>query len=251
MQAIILAGGYGTRLYPLTLNAPKPMVPVWGRPMVDYLVEKIDALGQFSQIFIVTNDKFAHVFDLWKSEKKRHDIVIINDETTSAENRLGSLWDIQFVLDNYTIDEDVMILGGDNFFEDTLESLLHIFSTQWDVVGLYDTQSLEASKQLSNLVLGEKNVILSFIEKPENPTSTLCATLVYCFRNSTLWHIKTVIDSWKSDRAWDLIAHICTVQKIHGHTLKWKWFDIGSITQLEDAEEWLHARGENFSTSRD
>jgi hypothetical protein len=59
--------------------------------MVDYLVEKIDALGQFSQIFIVTNDKFAHVFDLWKSEKKRHDIVIINDGTTSAENRLGSL----------------------------------------------------------------------------------------------------------------------------------------------------------------
>lgn len=251
MQAIILAGGYGTRLYPLTLNAPKPMVPVWGRPMVDYLVEKIDALGQFSQIFIVTNDKFAHVFDLWKSEKKRHDIVIINDGTTSAENRLGSLWDIQFVLDNYTIDEDVMILGGDNFFEDNLEALLEIFSSQWDVVGLYDTQSLEASKQLSNLILDNHNTILSFVEKPENPTSTLCATLIYCFQNSTLWQIKTVIKSWKSDRAWDLIAHICTVQKIQGHTLKGKWFDIGSIAQLEDAEKWIQTREENSSTSRD
>lgn len=130
MQAIILAGGYGTRLHPLTLNAPKPMVPVGGRPIVDYLIEKLDTIGGFSQIFIVTNEKFAHVFDLWKHEKKRNDITIINDGTTAPENRLGSLGDIQFVIDNHRINEDVLILGGDNFFEDDLQCLLETFQTQ-------------------------------------------------------------------------------------------------------------------------
>ncbi len=86
------------------------MVPVGGRPMVDYLLDKIDALGGFSQIFIVTNEKFAHVFDAWKDEKKRDDIVIVNDGTTSPDNRLGSLGDIQFVLDNFIINEDLIIL---------------------------------------------------------------------------------------------------------------------------------------------
>lgn len=88
MQAIILAGGYGTRLYPLTLNAPKPMVPVGGRPIVDYIVEKIDHLKICSEIFIVTNAKFANVFEKWKEEKNRDDIIIVNDGTTAPENRL-------------------------------------------------------------------------------------------------------------------------------------------------------------------
>lgn len=249
MQVIILAGGYGTRLHPLTLNAPKPMVPVGGRPIVDYLIEKLDAIGGFSQIFIVTNQKFSHVFDLWKHEKKRDDIVIINDGTTAPGNRLGSLGDIQFVIDNNTINEDVLILGGDNFFEDNLRCLLETFKTQWDIIGLYDMKSLEAIKQLSNLTLDENNKILSFIEKPENPISTLCATLVYCLQNTTLKHIKTVINGGKADRAGDLIAHLCTVEDIYGYTLQGKWFDIGSMNQLREAEEWLTKR--NSSISRD
>lgn len=111
MQAIILAGGYGTRLYPLTLNAPKPMVPVGGRPMVDYLIDKIDLLQIYDKIFIVTNEKFAHVFDSWRREKKREDIIIVNDGTNAPENRLGSLGDIQYVIEHYTIDQDVLIIG--------------------------------------------------------------------------------------------------------------------------------------------
>jgi len=247
MQAIILAGGYGTRLYPLTLNAPKPMVPVGGRPMVDYLLEKIDTLGGFSEIFIVTNEKFAHVFDLWKHEKKRDDIIIVNDGTTSPENRLGSLWDIQFVIENHSLHEDTLILGGDNFFEDDLQNLLHVFKQQWDTIGLYDTHDLEATKQFNNLTLDRDNRILDFIEKPEHPTSTLCATLIYCFKNSTLKYIKSMIDVWKADRAGDLITYLCEKENIYGYTLQGKWFDIGSITQLEETEEWLKAK--NSSTS--
>lgn len=249
MQAIILAGGYGTRLYPLTLNAPKPMVPVGGRPMVDYLIDKIDVLGCFSQIFIVTNEKFSHVFDLWKHEKRRDDIIIVNDGTTAPENRLWSLGDIQFVIDRYDIYEDVLILGGDNFFEDNLQCLLDNFKSYWNTLGIYDILNLEAIKQLSNLTLDEQNKISSFTEKPEKPTSTLCATLVYCLKNEALRYVKKVIDSGKADRAGDFIAYLYTVVDIYGYTLRGKWFDIGSMRQLEEAEEWLTAM--NSSTSQD
>ncbi len=127
MKAIILAGGYGTRLYPLTINAPKPMIQIGGKPMVEYLVEKIQKIDDITHTYIVSNDKFTHVFDEWLKEKKYPNITIVNDGTTSNEDRLGSVGDIQFVLDHYLINEDVIILGGDNFFEDNLRGLVKAF----------------------------------------------------------------------------------------------------------------------------
>lgn len=88
MQAIILAGGYGTRLYPLTINAPKPMIPVAGRPMIEYLIDKIENEESINEIFIVSNEKFTHVFEEWLEKKPNPKITIINDGTTSNETRL-------------------------------------------------------------------------------------------------------------------------------------------------------------------
>jgi len=249
MQAIILAGGYGTRLYPLTINAPKPMISVGNRPMIEYLIDKLDGLGCVSEIFIVTNGKFAHVFDTWKAVKWRNDIKIVNDMTLSNEDRLWSLGDIQFVIENYQITEDVLILGGDNFFEDDLSEILSVFQRKWDVIALYDVENLELVKQLSTLTMSNEDRILDFIEKPEHPVSSLCATLIYIFKNQTLPQIWEVIRLWKADRAWDLISHLCKIQDIYGQTLTGKWFDIGSMEQLQKAEEWLTTREENSSIS--
>ncbi|MEI6711387.1 MAG: sugar phosphate nucleotidyltransferase [bacterium] len=97
--------------------------------------------------------------------------------------------------------------------------------------------------------MDESQRILDFIEKPENPISTLSATLIYCFKNSTLRHVQAVIDSGKADRAGDLIAYICKLENIYGYRLQGKWFDIGSMDQLRETEEWLKAK--NSSTSLD
>jgi len=88
MQAIILAGGYGTRLYPLTINAPKPMIKVGGRPMIEYLIDKLRKIPEVNEIFVVSNNKFAHVFDEWLAQSPYKNIHIINDGTTSNEDRL-------------------------------------------------------------------------------------------------------------------------------------------------------------------
>ena len=110
MQAIILAGGYGTRLYPLTIDAPKPMIEVGGKPMIEYLIEKLKNTGEISEIFIVSNEKFSHVFEEWLERKKITNITIINDGTTSNEDRLGSIGDIQYVIQKAEIKQDVIIL---------------------------------------------------------------------------------------------------------------------------------------------
>ena len=128
MQAIILAGGYGTRLYPLTIDAPKPMIPVAGRPMIEYLLDKILPRSEISHIFIVSNEKFSHVFETWLEKNPNPKITIVNDGTTSNETRLGPVGDLQFLLDKYTIDEDVLILGGDNLFEDSLDEVISILN---------------------------------------------------------------------------------------------------------------------------
>lgn len=111
MQAIILAGGYGTRLYPLTINAPKPMIQIGEKPMIEYLVEKLRKIEEVHDIFIVSNGKFSCVFDEWLKNSKYTNIHIINDGTISNEDRLGSVGDIQYVLEHRKIDEDLMIVG--------------------------------------------------------------------------------------------------------------------------------------------
>lgn len=248
MQAIILAWGYGTRLYPLTLNIPKPMISVGGKSLIEYIVDKLDALSVCDEIYIVTNKKFAHLFDEWKESSWRKDIIIVNDGTTTPENRLWSLGDIQYIVDHYMINQDVIIIWGDNFFEDSLDEMLKVFQTQWNTLWLYDTQDLEIAKQCNNLDVDTSGKITHFIEKPENPTSTISATLIYFFKKNILEYLPTIIASWKADRAWDLIASICKMEHIYGYTLRGKWFDIGSMQQLKEAEAWVTQARENSST---
>ncbi len=141
MKAIILAGGYGTRLYPLTLNAPKPMVPIAGRPMIEYLIEKITDRSDISEIFIVSNEKFAHVFEEWLQKNPNTKITIINDGTTSNETRLGPIGDLNLLIKQYNITDDVLILGGDNLFEDDVSNVIDTLHKKGDVVWLIFCQN--------------------------------------------------------------------------------------------------------------
>jgi len=239
MQAIILAGGYGTRLYPLTLNAPKPMIQVGERPMIEYLVEKIQKLPQIHEIFIVSNDKFTHVFDEWLAASDYENIKIINDGTKTNEDRLWSIGDIQYVIQQENIYEDVIILGGDNLIEDDFRGLMETFLEKWNTIGLYDVGDFEYAKQLSTPVLDNENRIIQLLEKPENPTTTLIGTLIYVLKNESLKYIDEVISSGKADRAGDFIAYLCQKENVYGFPLKGEWFDIGTLEQLKKAEDWI------------
>lgn len=247
MQAVILAGGYGTRLYPLTINAPKPMIPVAGRPMIEYLIEKIINRDDISEIFIVSNEKFTHVFEEWLTKKPNPKITIVNDGTTSNETRLWPIGDLDFLMKKYPITEDLLIFWWDNLFEDDLSGVIETFKEKGDIVVLYDVGELELAKQLWNVTLDTDNTVTSFVEKPENPSSTLCATMVYAIKQEHLKYIPLLLEEGKQKnageiKAGELIAYIMRYEKFWWKTLTWKWFDIGTLEQLKKAEEWIELK---------
>ena len=122
IKAIILAAGYATRLYPLTLNQPKSLLKIAEKPMIEHIIEKLKDINELNKIYIVTNNKFFKNFEDWnKNFNFNKDIKIINDLTTSNENRLGAVGDIKFAIEKENIDDDLIVFGGDNLFEDNLD----------------------------------------------------------------------------------------------------------------------------------
>ena len=129
MKTIILAAGYGTRLYPLTLDKPKALLEVGGRTILDRLVKKIELIKENDEIFIVTNEKFAKSFKDWKNRSEYlANILVINDKTLSNETRLGAIGDINLVLNKDKLNDDLLITGSDNLFELDLGKFVVVFS---------------------------------------------------------------------------------------------------------------------------
>src|SRR3954452_15604946 len=126
MRVIILAAGYATRLYPLTLTQPKPLLPVAGKPMIEYVLDNFAPIGGIDRIYVVTNAKFATHFQKWsdnyRATKSKLDFTIVNDGSTDDTNKLGAIGDLNLVLSREKIDDDIIVVAGDNLFSVSLEN---------------------------------------------------------------------------------------------------------------------------------
>ena len=241
MKALILAGGYATRLYPLTLNQPKPLLKVAGKPMIEHILEKLRPLEVLDEIFIITNNKFFNHFEEWNNSfdfpKK---VTIVNDGTMSDEDRLGPLGDIQFGLDTHNIHDDLLIFAGDNLFEDSLVEMYSFFTNKnTSIVGFKDVKDIEIAKRMGVGALDNNQKIISFIEKPEIPPSTLVSAFVYFLKNEDIPFIAECLKEYGGERevkGGELITYMIDKVDVHGYTFNKQWFDIGSKEQLEEAD---------------
>src|SRR5882724_7811645 len=124
MKIVILAAGYATRLHPLTLTQPKPLLPVAGQPMIDYVLDHLAPIGGLDRIYVVTNSKFAVHFQTWSADYRAHktklNFTIVNDGSTDDTNKLGAIGDINFVLNKEKVDDDLIVVAGDNLFSEKL-----------------------------------------------------------------------------------------------------------------------------------
>ncbi|MCF7917526.1 nucleotidyltransferase family protein [Candidatus Gracilibacteria bacterium] len=238
MKAIILAAGYATRLYPLTLDTPKPLLPMGKKVILDFVLEKLKELPLINEVFVVTNNKFASQFEAWARTKHSFHLTVVNDGTTSNENRLGSLGDIRYVIQKYELDEDLLVIAGDNVFDFSLKPVSQIFDqTKSPTVLLYDVGSKDLAKLYGVVSVDFHQKITRFEEKPANPASTYISTAIYFYPQSVLTTFLEFTKTHGTDRAGDFLAWLSSHEDTYGILAEGKWFDIGDREQLEAARE--------------
>jgi len=238
MDAIILAAGYATRLYPLTENTPKPLLNIAGKPIIEHIIKK---LGQISidKVYIVTNDKFEQHFKKWLANlDSEMPIEIINDGTKSNEDRLGAFGDVHFIINLKGINNEIIVIAGDNLFEEPLADVVTFFrKRKSNVIVLHDVKDFELAKNYG-IVEVSNNIVTNFEEKPVSPKSTLASTGIYLFPKKTIPLIKKYIAQGNNpDKTGSFIEWLHKRDVVHSYITGKKWYDIGSIEQLEKADK--------------
>jgi glucose-1-phosphate thymidylyltransferase len=240
MQALILAAGYATRLYPLTQTIAKPLLPLAGRPMLDYLLDRIREVEDVDTVHVVTNHKFADPFTEWASS---HDCVLVHDDgTLSEDDRLGAIGDIAFVVRETNLQDDLLVIAGDNLFDYSLADFVSFWQSKKNAsaVVLYDVGDLELVKKYSSVDLDADDRLTAFTEKPEQPTSTLVATAAYLYHRDHVPLVERYLaDANAPDQPGRFLAWLVPRAPVYGFTAGGEWLDIGDATQLLEADNRL------------
>jgi glucose-1-phosphate thymidylyltransferase len=241
MKVIILAAGYATRLYPLTLTRPKPLLPVAGKPMIEYVLDNLAAIGGLDRIYVVTNAKFANAFQQWadgySAGPTKLNFTIVNDGSTDDTNKLGAIGDIHFVLQHQAVDDDLIVVAGDNLFSEKLDGFGRFCrEKQAPVVAVYDVKDLEQIKKYNNLKLEPDGRITFFEEKPKAPANTVTAIALYFYPRSSLPLIRQYIAEGNNpDQPGRLVQWLYPRVPVYTWMVPGIWYDIGSKETLEEA----------------
>ena len=247
MKLLILAAGYATRLRPLTDNQAKPLLPVAGRPMIDHVIEKLvgklpagaDAI--IDEIHVVTNNKFTPHFTKWAQEHggayAGRPLRVWNDGTLTNEDRLGAIGDIKFVLDKTQLDDDLIVVAGDNLFSDDLSEYVQKAREKGILVGVYDVKDLQEIRKYNNLGLDPDGRITFFEEKPQEPKSTITAIALYHYPRTALPLIqKYIAEGNNPDQPGRLVQWLYPRVPCYTYEIKGQWLDIGSKETYEEAQ---------------
>jgi glucose-1-phosphate thymidylyltransferase len=239
MKAIIMAGGFAKRMWPLTLEKPKPLLPVGGRPIIEHVLDRLIGIPSIEIIYITTNRKFERVFGEWLDGKDcGKEIRLVVEDTSSEEEKLGSIGALNHIIEREGIDDDVLCVGGDNLLTDSLHGFMEFFRNQGKTVfGLHEMQSGDLCK-FGIACIDESGKVVDFEEKPEKPRSNLVSTAVYAIPRQELGLIKEYLDGSNNPDAFGyFISWLYTRTPVYGFVFRNKWFDIGSHEAYEEASK--------------
>jgi glucose-1-phosphate thymidylyltransferase len=233
LKALILAAGYATRLYPLTRDRPKPLLEVGGRPMVDWILDRIAEVPEVAEVHLVTNSKFAPAFRDWAPPS----VTVHDDGTTSEDDRLGAIGDLAFVgLGGH----DLLVVAGDNLFNFSLRRFAEFWREKGraSAVALYDVGDPELARKYGIVELDAHDRVVGFLEKPEHPPSTLAATATYLFHRDHVTLVQRYLEEGNSpDQPGRFVAWLQAREPVYGYRFEGEWLDIGDYEQLREADE--------------
>lgn len=240
MKAIILAAGYATRLYPLTRDRAKALLPIGGKPMIDYIVEQMDTVAELDEIYVVTNSRFAVQFQEWAGQvKSRAPVTILDDGTTCDENRRGAIGDISFVIEEMQIDDELMVIAGDNFFTYSLRDYVAFFHRIGrDCVCVKEWADEKELSQFGVALLDADGRVLDIEEKPEKPKSNLAVFAAYLYRRDTVPLFAEYLSAGnKPDAPGNFPAWLHKRKEVYAYAFEGECYDIGTPESYREVQK--------------
>ncbi len=236
MKCLFLAAGYATRLYPLTENFPKPLLEVSGKPILDWLIDDMDQTGMIDEYIVISNHKFAKIFEEWASKKTN--ITVIDDGTSSNETRLGAVKDIQFAIDQLQLDSDLLVMAGDNLLDFSLGDFIRYAKEKRATCVMRYYEADEARLHKTGVAeVAEDGLILSMEEKPAEPKSHWCVPAFYYYTREDSRLIKKGIDSGcGTDAPGSFIAWLCGQTNVYAWEMPGRRYDIGNLASYEEVK---------------
>ncbi|MDD3905289.1 MAG: nucleotidyltransferase family protein [Candidatus Omnitrophica bacterium] len=239
MTLIILAAGYSIRLHPLTLNTSKSLLQIGNKKMIDRILEKVLKIREVSSVYLITNSKFFKNFGDWlKESRHKNKIALICDGTTSNENRLGAIKDLEFVIREEAIKDDVLVVAGDNLFEFDLGKFLKFAAGKDGVsIAVHDIGDKELAKNFGVVKVDADGRVIDFEEKPAEPKSTLISTGIYYFPKDKVDFIDEYVKmQTKLDAPGYYIGWLSKRDKVYAFAFQEDWYDIGNMESYKKAD---------------
>lgn len=237
MKCLIIAAGYATRLYPLTENFPKPLLKVGDKPILDWLMEDLDRTGLINEYIVVTNHKFAPIFEEWA--KQRTDVTVIDDGTSSNETRLGAVRDIELGILSRGVQEDLLVMAGDNLLSFSLKGFLDYFQEKGTTcIMRFYQPDLNKLHKSGVAEVDADGRILSMEEKPAEPKSHWCCPPFYIYRKEDLPLVSAGIAAGcGTDAPGSFIAWLCTQTVVHAWEMPGCRYDIGNLESYKEVQK--------------
>ena len=237
MKCIVLAAGYATRLYPLTENFPKPLLNVGDKTILDWLLDDMEASGKVNGYAVVSNHRFAHIFEDWAKTKPFH-IDVIDDGTVSNETRLGAVKDILFAVRKLSIKEDVIVVAGDNVLDFSLSLFIdYALSKGCSCVMRFFVENETILKKSGVLCVDENDRVLKMSEKPSKPESNWCCPPFYYYTAEDIGRLEEALESGCGyDAPGSFAAWVSENSKLFAMEMPGKRYDIGDLASYENVQ---------------
>jgi glucose-1-phosphate thymidylyltransferase len=244
MKAIVMAGGFAKRLWPLTHEHAKPLIKIGGKPVINYTIielQKLKQSGMINEIIVSTNAKFEQDFKKW-SDANGFDVNIIVEPSSTEEEKLGAIGAMNFIINKANISDDVLILNGDNLFDFRhfkFSDVINFFKEKnKNVLCAFDVITKEKAKMYGNVSVDNDNKIIDFQEKPEHPKSSLISMGCYVFKKESLSLFDEYLKAGnKKDAQGFFVQWLYKKDDVFAYPFKGAWFDIGDHESLIRADE--------------
>lgn len=236
MKCLILAAGYATRLYPLTENFPKPLLKVGEKTIIDWLIDDLRTAGKIDEFVIISNHKFAHHFEEWAKEKK-YKITVVDDGTSTNETRLGAVKDIEFAINKLKLDDDLMILAGDNVLDFSLVKFLDFCLEKKASCVMRYFEPKKETLPKRGVLEQDGDRVVSMEEKPANPKTQWCCPPFYFYAKDDSHKISEAIaDGCGVDAPGSFIAWLCKKSSVYAMEMPGSRYDIGNLESYEQVK---------------